>query len=366
MNIAKKIISFKNQLDKIAEVGWREIKTTEYILSQLKRKPVKLGFNNKKTGLVYKIGQAKKAILLRADIDALQTKRGVKHVCGHSSHTAALMAAFLEAQNLLKLLERKNKAIFFLFQPAEETYPSGAQAFLDECRKLLPEIKYAFAAHVRPLLALNIIGLKSGPLWARGDYMEIEVYGKTVHIKNAPQGIDALESASYLVLFIKQLQKKYIDKIRINIGVLNGGRQANTVADYALLKGDVRVLDGTIIPKIKQELKEKIKQIEKKFKTKINFKYFSGFPVLSNDLGLAEKITSYLKINKKFSIITDESLESFGCEDFSFIAQKIPSLMAIVGTGGSNDIHQENCQIANKGTINIYQFLKSVIEWWIR
>lgn len=362
---AHNVLNFKNYLNQNAELGWQEVKTTEFIARALKIDPIKKGFSGKKTGLLYKLGNGKNAILIRADIDALKTNRGIRHICGHSSNSAALMGAFLYSLDKVEKFNSNNKSIYFLFQPAEETYPSGAKAFIKECKDIIPQIKYAFAAHSKPLKPLNYIGLKKGALWARGDYMEVEIFGKMVHIKNTPIGIDALEAASHFILFIKSLQKRYQVKLRINIGVINGGLQANTVADYALLKGDIRLIYDKDQKLVKNLLDKKINEIEKIFKVKIKLHYFSGYPALHNNSALTKMIVNHIKRNSSFQVGLDESLFSFGCEDFSFIADKIPSIYALVGTGDKFDVHEEKCTISDKGTLKLFEYYMNIIHWWI-
>ena len=360
------LLKFKRELNKIAELAWEEEKTTNYILENIPIKPIQKGFNNKNVGLLYKIGKGNNSILLRADIDALKTKNGIKHICGHSTHMASLMQTLLTTNKLINKLDSKNKSIYFLFQPSEENFPSGAKAFIDENQNLIKKISYAFSIHVRPLMNLDTLGLRDGAIWARGDYFEIKIFGKMVHIKNAPSGIDALEISAKIILFIKALQSKYINKIRVNIGVINGGRQANTVADEALLKGDFRVYDEKFKIKIKLLLEKRLKEIEKETLGKIELSYFDGTPPVINNKQLTLKIMNYLNKNSNFKIISNIELKSFGCEDFAYITNNIPSLDCLIGTGDKYDIHEEICTISDKGTENAFKYFSKIVTWFIK
>jgi amidohydrolase len=356
------ILSYKNHLNSIAELGWQEVETTAYIKKTIPLTPISVGIGGK-TGLVYKIGSGKKGILLRADIDALKTQHGIRHTCGHSTHTAALMGA-IQTMFQEKLSLPNDKTIYFLFQPAEETYPSGARAFLTECSDILPSISYAFAGHVRPKLPRNVVSLPRMVV-GRGDYMEITIHGKMVHVKNTPDGKDALEAASHLILFIKSLQKRYNKTLRINIGVIQGGLQPNAVADYAVLKGDIRMKDNRMQQRIQQTIEKKAREIEQKTGVTIDFAYFDGYPQLINDLYLQKTFASILT-NSSLSVATDDRTFTFGSEDFAFIAEKIPSLYALIGTGDSYDIHEEACTISDAGTMNMYAYFMQVIAWWTK
>lgn len=366
MNTRETVLKCKHELNAVAELGWNEIRSTEFIQTFLNERPIKFGFAGKKTGLVYRLGRGKQSILLRADLDALRTQKGVKHTCGHSSHISGLMGAFLDTLSQVDELNKKNKSVYFLFQPAEETHPSGAKAFIDECREMVPHIRHAFSVHVRPKMPLGAIGLKSGSVWARGDYFEIEIQGKMIHVKDAPLGIDGLEAGSHCILAIKKIQKRFMKRLRINIGVMNGGLQPNTVADYTILKGDVRLRYDKDQRRIEEVLRKEIKLIEQRTKTKIELRYYSGCPTVINNRGLTRRIMQFLKTEKEgFKIVSDSSLFSYACEDFAFIAEKIPSVNALIGTGDRFDIHEENCTISDDGTMNVYRFFSKIIEWWL-
>lgn len=361
-----KILDYKNKLNNLAELGWKEINTTKLIQKILKDVPYKLGFNNIKTGLVYKVGKGTNSILLRSDIDGLKTSQGIQHTCGHSTHMAALMGTYAYAKKNEEQLNRKNKSIYFLFQPAEETFPSGAKTFVTECGTLLKTIKNAYTIHVKPLLPLGTVGLQPGSVWARGDYMEITVKGKMVHVKDSFNAIDTLQSASKIILSIKKLQKKYLKKVRINIGVIEGGRQPNTTADRALLKGDIRLTDNSDQAKIKSELTTLCTQIQKEDRTQITLTYFDGCPTVVNNKVATQSMISHLKKANIISKITTSNQFSYGCEDFAYISNLVPSVTAFIGTGGSFDLHEEKCVISDQGTVNAYLYFKAVIDLFIQ
>lgn len=360
------IIAFKTKLNQIAELGWQEVKTTDYIATQLKVKPLKRGFGKGDTGLLYKIGAGSEGILLRADIDALKTAHGVAHSCGHSTHMASLMGVFQDTRKLEKKLTEQNKSIYFLFQPAEETFPSGGKAFTEECSDILKNIKSAYAIHVRPLMKLGFVGLQPGPLWARGDYMEIEIHGKMVHIKNNLEGVDSIYASSLIIAGIKKIQKRF-SSLRIGIGVISGGRQANTVADYALLKGDIRLPHQRWQPRVKEMLYSLVKGVEMKTKARIILHYFDGTPPVVNDSSTTKTIVKYLnsRTDLKFTLQTSD-LFSYGCEDFAFIAEKVSATIALIGTGDKYDLHEETCTISDQGTINAYLYFKAVVDWFVQ
>lgn len=361
----KSILKDVRNLNLIAELGWNEIKTTEYLRNVIPITPIKVGFNKLNTGLLYRVGTGKTSILMRADIDALQTSRGVFHTCGHSTHMGSLMHALRYAISQAHLLSAKNKTIYFLFQPAEETYPSGAKAFVNECSDIIDHLSYAFTIHVKPLLPLGTIGLEKGVVWARGDYLEIKVNGKMVHVKDSFHAIDVLESASKLILAIKKIQNRFPNSIRIAIGMIEGGRQPNTLADCAYLKGDIRMTKDSYQDPIKKQLIEVCRKVEHEDGTTVQLTYFDGYPAVANNGKVTNSIINYLVSNRSFTV-NQRGNFSFGCEDFAFISHKVPSVTAFIGTGDKYDLHEENCTISDQGTLNAASYFKAVVDWFLQ
>lgn len=361
-NIKQELIKHKNILNRLAEPGWMEFKTTKYLLEKAPFKPYISGIGKEGTGAVFKIGKGKTAIILRADIDALKTPGGVAHICGHSSHTSALLQALILSASLEKIMNSSNKSAYFLFQPAEETYPSGAVSFIKEHPEILKQSKYAFASHVRPLIKKNTYGIQNGAIMARGDYFEIHIKGKMAHVKNPLKGADAIYAASLIVSHFKKLQFKHRNAIRLNVGIINGGRQSNTVADLCVLKGDVRLKNDIRQDFIKKRMEEIIGKSERETGCSIKLDYHSGYPVLLNNKKLVNTLSSIME-NKGANVV-NKGLFSFGCEDFSFISKQIPSLYVFVGTGDKHDIHEEKCTISDEGTVHVFEYFKAVLQWW--
>jgi amidohydrolase len=359
------ILNTARSLDQIAELGWHEYKTTEFLRKNISIKPIKVGFGGRKTGLLYKVGMGNSAILIRADMDALKTSKGVSHTCGHSTHMAALLHAQEYAITLSHELTSQDKSIYFLYQPAEETFPSGAQAFVNECKDIVKKVSYAFTTHVKPLLPIGTIGIEKGSVWARGDYLEIAVKGRMVHVKDSYQAVDALESAAKIILGIKEIQNRYPKSVRIAVGTIEGGRQPNTLADQALLKADIRLTSDELQSKIKKDLARLYKRVEQEDRTTINPVYFDGYPTVHNDNFLTLAFSKYIASHTNL-LVNNKDNFSFGCEDFAFISQLMPSLTAFIGTGDAYDLHEENCTISDQGTLNAALYFKAVVDWFLQ
>ena len=111
-----------------------------------------------------------KVVMLRTEMDALAVQElndisyrsqsdGVMHACGHDGHTAMLLIA---AKILAKQKHEIKGSIKFVFQPCEETMPSGAKALVDEGVLENPDVDAAFGIHLTSVLSTGMVSVRAG------------------------------------------------------------------------------------------------------------------------------------------------------------------------------------------------------------
>ena len=138
--IEHEIIAWRRDFHQHPELSFHEQRTSAVIASFLKAcgLVVQEGMNG--YGVIGDlIGvQPGPTIAFRADMDALPIQEetglpfasqvaGVMHACGHDGHMAALMGA---VRILSKQKDKIKGKIRFIFQPAEEVNPGGAQGMI--------------------------------------------------------------------------------------------------------------------------------------------------------------------------------------------------------------------------------------------
>ena len=233
------LIRHRRYIHKNAETGFDTPKTKKYITECLE----KMGYEPKecgKAGIKAEVGKGEKAILLRADTDALPIKEETSlpyaaaenmHACGHDMHTAMLLgAAKILKENENKL---KNKVVL-MFQSAEETL-EGAVDMIEN--GILDGVDEAVMLHVITSMDMPtgtvIIG-SPGAGAPACDHFTIEIQGKACHGSAPWNGVDSLLIASQTLNALQVLQSREVDirkETVLTIGYMQGGQNGNTLAD---------------------------------------------------------------------------------------------------------------------------------------
>lgn len=362
------IIGYKRQIHSHPEKGWEEVGTTKYIAERLNATSLIDGLGESHTGSAFVLGKGKTNIFVRADIDALPTTNGPQHLCGHSTHTAALMGAFQWLKDHEDELISKGKTVTFAFQPSEEIGPSGARVFLDTHPEIFAGSMFGFAIHVEPNLPVGNIQIQEGNTWAAFDHVAVEINGKAAHVKDTRKGIDAIDGAAQIVRLFRNFQGDFDNfgkEIVFNFNTIQGGVSSNTIAERVELKGDIRWLkerDQVQVIEFFQNLPSILRDT---FPGSINVTYRQKLiPPCNNDPELAREIARYMEECTHFKL--DQSdIVSLGTEDFAYFAEKFRTLYSRIGIDSPYDLHDPNMVVSDEATIQVYEYWQHVLQWWI-
>ena len=282
-----------------------------------------------------------KAILLRADIDALpiiETNEfdyksnvyGVSHKCGHDGHTAIMLGV---ARLLSKHPIKKGKVVL-LFQPAEEN-GKGAEAVLND--KIFKPLyfDFVFALHNIPGFKKNQIVLKENTFNANVKSMIIKLQGKTAHAAEPEKGYNpALAIADILYYsqrethnFPEQSNFFLITPIHINMGELAYGISAG----YGELHLTIRSWDLALFEEKCNALENHILNTNKTYNLKANISFTQVFYANKNN-NQAVDLVRKAAIKNKFEIHEMNQSFKWG-EDFGLFTQKFKGAMFGLGAG---------------------------------
>ncbi len=335
-------IKVRRHLHRYPELSWQETRTQAFLEAWLAERgltPVQVA----KTGLYVDIGEGDAPVVYRADIDALPVQDakqpgmaacisevpGVSHACGHDLHSA--VAAGL-ADVLQSMRDELPGRVRIVFQPAEETLPSGGEAILKS--GALDGLRAALALHADPTRDAGTVGLFVGPLTATADAFTIEVMGRAGHSARPHLARDALLAAADVVRALHSIVGQRVDPLEtavLNVGTLTAGEAHNVIAGRARLAGIIRTLQPDIRELVHRELREVAEAAARVHGCSVDVHLTLGSPPIVNDARLHEVVrraagdvvgASGAQLMKK---------PSTGSEDFGQYGRHAPVYMVRLG-----------------------------------
>ncbi|PKD18330.1 hypothetical protein APR41_04035 [Salegentibacter salinarum] len=271
-NIFESLVEIRRDLHKYPEISGEEKRTAgkinEYLLS--------LGLEVKKgiggNGVVGILKGAKKGrhIAWRADIDAMSSdipdvvefkseNPGIRHICGHDVHTTIAMGI---ANVLNSQRENLKGTVYFIFQPAEETY-RGAKAMINDGLFEIINPEEIYGLHITPSPA-GVVSTKENNVYAHRTKIEV-VYQST------NQNTAALDYTKGLISNLQTYGKEsefWEDKNLMDpdLGLAN----RNTIySNYIAVKSDYYIKETEDKLKISAIVDASEKDLLEKFKTTI-------------------------------------------------------------------------------------------------
>ena len=346
-NIFDDVVSIRRDIHKNPELSFKEHKTSTYIKSVLKSWKIPFTEDIADTGIVVLLkgnNADLKTIALRADFDALpiieenevdycSVNKGVMHACGHDAHTASLLGVVKILDTLKKEWEGSVK---FIFQPAEEMLPGGAQQMIKEGVLENPKVNKILGQHVFPDLELGKVGFRPGKYMASTDELHITITGKGGHAALPEKHNNPLLAAAKL---ITELDKSFIkEKDRpcvLAIGFIEGLGSTNVIPEQVKLKGTLRAMDEEFRDKAHERMLAIANDIAQVYNLEIDFDIRKGYPCLVNDVKLTEKSISFAKEYMGLDNVIALPVR-MTAEDFSYYSYEVPSCFYRLGTANAS------------------------------
>ena len=344
----ERVLEIRHYLHTHPETGDQETGTTEYLCGVMKE----LGLRVERplsTGLtaVLETDQQENArcVGLRADIDALPIREdcrlefrsvneGIMHACGHDIHMASLAGAAMVLSDP-EIRKHLRAPVKFIFQPAEET-DGGALRMIESGVLEAPSVDCMAAFHCEPSMRAGTVAVKSGYTRASSDMFDIRIRGRSAHGAYPEAGTDAIVAASAVVMAVQSIISRNISAFEpcvITIGIFQAGSAGNIVCDEAFLSGTMRTISPEVREISMQRLRALAEGVASSYGAQAEIRFRPGYMALLNHPEMTEllKDTAVGLLGDENVTVMDQAMMSV--DDFSFFADKVPSVYFFAGSG---------------------------------
>ena len=334
---------WRHDLHAHPETAFEELRTAAMVAQRLESFGLKVHRGLGRTGVVGTLsaGSAKRAIGLRADMDALHISEqnnfshrsqheGKMHACGHDGHTAMLLGA----AKYLSETGNFDGTVHFIFQPAEENEGGGREMVEQGLFEKFP-CESVYGMHNWPGMPAGRFGFRAGPTMASFDIFEIELTGRGSHAALPHTGIDPIVAAAALVQALQTISSRNVDPIEsavVSVTQVHAGDTWNVIPDAAVVRGTTRAFRPEVQDLIEHRLRQICAGIAATFGTEAKVRYERRYPPLINAAAETEVCASVLR-----ATVGSENVVNvppvMGSEDFAFMLQAKAGCYVFIGNG---------------------------------
>lgn len=345
------LVALRRDLHAHPEPSWEEVRTTEAITTALRSagldpRPVATA-----TGLAVDVGSGPSLVAIRADIDALRlddakdvayrsSMSGVCHACGHDVHAAAAVGAALALHRALPAGAGRARVVF---QPAEESVPSGAPPLAES--GLVDEAAAIFAIHCDPQLTVGQVGVSPGPITSAADLVEIRLSGPGGHTSRPHRTADLVHVAARLAVDLPARLDRLTDPrdgVNLTFGAISSGDAPNVIPTSAVVRGSLRATARSGWEDAGRLLPDLVASIAEPLGATWDLDHRVGAPPIENDPWATRLAARAAEV-----VVGPEGVrptrQSGGGEDFSWFLERVPGAFVRVGVTAAGvepiDIH---------------------------
>lgn len=291
------------------------------------------------TGRIVRVGPSTgPSIGIRAELDALPMQEesgspfasvnGSMHACGHDLHLAGAVALARAAMTVDLPI-----ALVFIFQPREESYPSGARDIMESGVLDAHDMQFVIGVHVHPGVPLGSITTGAGVVNAASDEFRIVIHGDGGHSAYPHNTTDPIVTLAQVITTAQTIVSRRINPMNpavVSFGSVRSGNAANVIPTVATASGSIRSSTAEDRTAIASELHDIVRLVAEANRCTGSLELTHGEPLLSNDRRLVEHVDPALR---KQGLDVVEPMRSCGSDDFSFFSDVYPGLMMFLGTG---------------------------------
>jgi amidohydrolase len=227
-----------------------------------------------------------------------------------------------------------------IFQPAEEG-GAGAAAMIKDGLMDRFAIDQVYGMHNGPGIPIGSFAIRSGPIMASTDAIDIHIEGLGGHAARPHKCIDSVMVGAQLITALQSIVSRSVDPLEsavVSMCEFHAGNARNVIPQTAVLRGTVRTLTAETRVLVEKRVREVVAGVAQMTGAKINLVYERGYPVVVNPVAQTDFATRVAK-----EIAGDANVHEMaplmGAEDFAYMLEARPGAFIFCGNGDSAGLH---------------------------
>jgi amidohydrolase len=176
---------------------------------------------------------------------------------------------------------------------------------------------------------------------AAAERFEIVIAGKGGHAAMPHLTHDPIVTASAIIMNLQTVVSRMMSPLEsgvVSITKFNAGDAFNVIPDSALLRGTIRALSTDTLISLRDRVHQIMTSTAEIYGCNVTITYSPDFyPVTVNDPELYEDFSKDVAAMVSDEGYVRDTEPTMGAEDFSFLAEKVPSTFFLLGQGSGHD-----------------------------
>jgi amidohydrolase len=202
-------------------------------------------------------------------------------------------------------------------------------------------IDQVYGMHNGPGIPIGSFAIRSGPIMASTDAIDILIEGLGGHAARPHKCIDSVLVGAELITALQSIVSRSIDPLEsavISMCEFHAGNARNVIPQTAVLRGTVRTLTAEVRELVEKRVREVVAGVAQMSGAKIDLVYERGYPVVVNHAQQTEFASQVAK-----EVAGDANVHEMpplmGAEDFAYMLQQRPGAFIFCGNGNSAGLH---------------------------